>query len=118
MAGGQPVSAWAKENGVPKRTAHTWSRSPEVLDLVESIRRRALDRAVGRPSRNATAAADQIARLARKAVSEAIRLHAARAVLADLMTVSEYAELEGRLAELERRIQSRHAEHSAAHRAG
>lgn len=104
MAAGRTVAAWARDNNVPERTAYTWSRSPEVLDLIDRIRRRAIDRAVGRLSRNATAAADQIARLARKANSEAVRLHAARAVLADLMAVSDYAALEGRLADVERRL--------------
>ena len=63
-----------------------------------------MDRAVGRLARNATAAADQIARLARKATSEAVRLQASRAVLADLMAISNYATIEDRLAEVERKL--------------
>jgi hypothetical protein len=104
MAAGQAVPAWARDHDVPERTAYTWSRSPEVLDLVEAIRREVLDRTIGRLCDHATAAADEIARLAREAASEAVRLHAARAVLAELMTVSSYAALEGRMAELERRV--------------
>ena len=104
MAAGEPVAAWARENQVPVRTARTWSNSPEVRKLVRRIRRRVIDRAVGRLSKNATAAADEIVRLAKKAASEAVRLNAARAVLAELMAVSNYATLEGRLAEVERRI--------------
>jgi len=104
MAAGETVAAWARENQVPVRTARTWSNSPEVRKLVRRIRRRVIDRAVGRLSKNATAAADEIVRLAKKAASEAVRLNAARAVLAELMAVSNYATLEGRLAEVERRI--------------
>jgi len=104
MAGGSTVKAWADANGVADRTARTWSKSPEVLDQVEAIRRAVLDRTIGRLSDNATAAADEIARLFREASSEAVRLQAARAVLAELMVVSSYAALEGRMAEVERRI--------------
>src|SRR5262245_31948957 len=86
------------------RTARTWSNSSEVRKLVQRIRRRVIDRAVGRLSKNATAAADEIVRLAKQAASEAVRLNAARAVLAELMAVSKHATLEGRLAEVERRI--------------
>jgi hypothetical protein len=104
MAGGSTVKAWADANGVADRTARTWSKSPEVLDQVEAIRREVLDRTVGRLSDNATAAVDEIVRLVKDAASEAVRLQAARAVLADLMTVSSYAALEGRMAAVERRI--------------
>jgi hypothetical protein len=103
MAGGQTVAAWAKANDVHRRTAHTWSKSPEVRELVGRIRRKAIDRAVGRLSRHASAAAERIAKLAQGAASESVQLQAARAVLADLMTVSNYADLEERLAALERR---------------
>jgi transposase-like protein len=104
MAGGGTVAAWAREHQVAERTARTWSNSTEVLDQVESIRREVLDRAIGRLSDNAIAAADEIARLVKEAASEAVRLQAARAVLAELMTVSNYAALDGRLADIERRI--------------
>jgi hypothetical protein len=104
IAGGRTVAAWARDNLVPERTARTWSHLPEVQDLVRRIRRKAIDRAIGRLSRHATAAADQVVKLAEGAASEAVRLHAARAVLADLMTVSNYAALEDRLADVERRL--------------
>jgi hypothetical protein len=104
MAGGSTVKAWADANGVADRTARTWSKSPEVLDQVEAIRREVLDRTVGRLSDHATAAVDEIVRLVTGAASEAVRLQAARAVLAELMVVSSYAALEGRMAEVERRI--------------
>ena len=104
IAVGRSVSDWAKETKVPRRTARTWSKSPEVRELVASIRRRAIDRAVGWLSKNARAAAQRIAHLAKGAASESVQLQAARAVLADLMTVSNYSELEGRLAAVERRV--------------
>jgi hypothetical protein len=103
IAGGSTVKAWAESHQVPARTAYTWAREEGVCALVEEIRRRAVDRAIGRLARHATAAAGEIGRLATKAESEATRLNAARAVLADLLTVSDYASLERRLTELEKR---------------
>jgi hypothetical protein len=104
MAGGSPVNAWADANGVAPRTARTWSKSPEVLEQVEAIRREVLHCTIGRLSDNATVAVDEIVRLVKGAASEAVRLQAARAVLAELMVVSSYAALEGRMAAVERRI--------------
>ena len=104
IAGGGTVIAWARAHEGPERTADTWARSPEVRKQVLHIRRRAINRAVGRLSRNASAATDQIIRLARGAESESVQLQAARAVLADLMTVSNDAALEERIAEVEWRI--------------
>jgi hypothetical protein len=103
LATGRTVKAWAKEHDVPQRTAYTWGRSPEVRTMVRRIRRRAIDRAIGRLSRGAFAAADRIARLARGAESESVQLQAARAVLADLMHVANYADLEDRITQLERK---------------
>lgn len=104
MAAGRTVIDWARENGVPERTAYSWARSREVLDQVEAIRHAAIDRAVGRLSENATVAADEITRLVRESASDAVRLQAARAVLADLMAIADHAAFEQRLADLERRL--------------
>jgi hypothetical protein len=104
LAGGATVSDWAEKNNVSERTAYRLAASPEVRERVEAIRRDALEQAVGRLSGNAGGAAEQINRLAREANSEAVRLQASRAVLDELMTVSSYAALERRLAEVERRL--------------
>jgi hypothetical protein len=103
IAAGQPVGGWAKANEIPKRTAYRWSRDPEVRRLVAEIRRRSIDKAVGRLSK-AAEAADQIIKLAREAAAEAVRLTAARSILSDLMAVSDHQQLDARIAELERRI--------------
>jgi len=109
IAAGRTVKAWAEEHDVPRRTAYNWARSPDVKEQVRRIRRRAIDRVIGRLSRHAAAAADRIAHLADSAQSESVQLQAARAVLADLMSVSNYAALEERLAEVERRLADRQA---------
>jgi hypothetical protein len=119
IAAGKTVADWARDNAIPDRTARTWSHSQEVRDQVEAIRRAVIDRTIGRLSDHATEAADQIARLAKDAASEAVRLQAARAVLAELMAVSNYDALEQRLAQVERSIaHAQHAEHGTTHRTG
>jgi hypothetical protein len=104
LATGATVVGWAKENHIRERTAYRWASSREVIDEVKAIRRAALEQAIGRLSGNANDAAEQINRLAKEAASESVRLGAARAVLAELMTVSSYAALGRRMAEIERRL--------------
>lgn len=104
IAGGQTVRAWARAQvpEVPRRTAYSWSRRPEVIDLVRRIRRRAIDRAIGHLTRSATKAARKLAELIDDP-SHPLQLQAARAVLADLMAVADHHDFEDRLAALERR---------------
>ena len=62
-----------------------------------------------------------IGHLATEAASEAVQLQAARAVLADLMGMSDYATIENRLADVERRIahaQPDPQQQGASHRPG
>src|SRR5580658_7972252 len=80
IANGTSVAAWACGNEVPKRTAYRWSREPKVRAAVESYRLRAVDRAIGRMARRATWATDGIAKLAKSAESESVRLAALRAI--------------------------------------
>jgi hypothetical protein len=108
----ESIAAWADRHQIPRRTAYRWSRLPEVRQAVERIRRRCLDRAAGRLARHATAAAETVAKLARSAESEAVKLAAARAVLADLQAVQNYQAHEERIRELERRV------HGQPHRPG
>jgi hypothetical protein len=105
VATGAEIAEWSRKNRVSKRTAFRWYHSPEVRDEIERVRREVLDGAIGRLSRHATSAAAQITLLAGEAQSEAVRLQASRAVLAEILTVSNYAVLERRMAEIERRLQ-------------
>src|SRR6516162_1568909 len=98
IAQGIAVAAWARANDVPKRTAYTWAKQPKVRAAVESIRRRAVDQAVGRMAKRVTWASDAIADLAKGAVSESVRLSALRAILADMMSVTRFSGFERRMA--------------------
>ena len=103
IAAGETVASWARRQQpeVPRRTAYTWSRLPEVRQAVERIRRRCLDRAAGQLARHATAAALELARLATAAESEAVRVTACRAVLQEYREVTDYQDLAARVAALE-----------------
>jgi hypothetical protein len=107
IANGVSVAVWTRVNDVPKRTAYRWSREPKVRAAVESYRRRAIDRAIGRRARRATWATDGIAKLAKGADSESVRLSALRSILSDMMAVTEFAGLEQRITEIEEQLHER-----------
>jgi hypothetical protein len=107
VATGKTVTSWAKKNQIPLRTAYEWHRRPTFKTTVDRYRRRYLDRALGRLARNAAKAAGVVSQLASGADSQGVKLQAARAVLDDLMRVWRFAELEGRVTELERRDRDR-----------
>ena len=107
IAQGIAVAAWARANDVPKRTAYTWAKQPKVRAAVESIRRRAVDQAVGRMAKRVTWASDAIADLAKGAVSESVRLSALRAILADMMSVTRFSGFERRMTNIEEQLRER-----------
>jgi hypothetical protein len=90
------------------RTAQRWAGEPEVRAEVESIRRGALDQAVGEMSQRVVWATQQIAALAGNAKSESVKLAALRSMLSDMMAVSDFAGLEQRIAKLEEQDLVRH----------
>jgi len=107
LAQGVTVAAWARGNRVPRRTAYRWAADPNVRATAESCRRHALDRAVGRMATRATWAVDQIVALGASAESESVKLRALRAVLSDMMKVSEFSALEVRMTEIEEELRVR-----------
>jgi len=102
VATGRTVAAWAEKNQIARRTAYEWHRRPAFKTTVEKYRRRYLDRALGVLARNAAKSASVVGRLVDEADSDAVKLQAARAGLADLMSVWRFADIEGRITELER----------------
>jgi hypothetical protein len=107
IAQGASVSAWARANEVPLRTAYRWAAEPKVRATVESCRRRALDRAIGRLAMRATWAADRIAKLGADSKSDSVKLAALRAVLSDMMKVTEFHGLELRITDIEVQLRDR-----------
>ena len=104
IAQGVSVAVWARTNNVPRRTAFRWASEAKVRASVESCRRRALDRAIGRMAKHVNWAANGIVKLARDAESESVRLAALRAIFSNMMAISEFAGLEGRMAQIEEKL--------------
>jgi hypothetical protein len=107
IAKGESVRKWAKDNEVPERTAYRWASDPQVQARVQKCRRRALDRAIGHMSDRVNWASRSITSLAEHAVSEPVRLAALRTIISNMMAVSEFAELQDRLTQLEEQLHER-----------
>ncbi len=110
IAEGKSSAEWASANRVAERTAQRWANDPAIRAEVETIRRAALDQAIGRMSRRVAWATEQIATLAADAKSESVRLAALRSILIDVMAVTEFTGLEFRIAKLEEQDHVRHEE--------
>jgi hypothetical protein len=107
VAQGKSVAEWARQNGVPARTAQRWAAAPDVRRQVEDWRRRILDRALGFMAGRSMWAVRGIAKLGEAAESESVQLRARRAILQDQMAVSKFSNFEYRMAELEEQVRVR-----------
>jgi hypothetical protein len=105
VAEGESIAEWARQNGVPERTAFYWAKDPKVCREVDACRRRALKEAIGRMTRMSMNAVDGIVTLAKEADSESVQLRAWRAILADMMSVSKFSVLEYRMTEIEEQLE-------------
>jgi len=104
VAAGQSLAKWARAHEIGVRTAQTWARDPDFRAQVAELRARLLDRAIGVLARRVAANAAEINRLASGAESEAVRLAAARAGIADLLGASRFVELRAEVEELKREL--------------
>ena len=103
----ESIAEWARQNGVPKRTAQRWAAEPDVRRQVEDWRRRILDRALGYMAGRSMCAVRGIAKLGEAAESESVQLRARRAILHDQIAVSKFSNFEHRMAELEEEVRVR-----------
>ena len=72
-----------------------------------ACRNLALDRAIGQMANKVNTAADGINTLAMTAASESVRLAALRTIFTNMMAVSEFADLQVRMAQIEERLDER-----------
>jgi hypothetical protein len=114
LAQGISAAKWARANDVTKMTAYRWAKDPTVRKAVESYRRRTIDQAVGRMTKQANRATEIIVRIANEAESDSVRLRAARAIFSDMMAVSNYSGLEVRMKEIEGQLKQRAGAASSA----
>ena len=115
IADGKSISEWAIRNDIPRRTAYRWASEPKVRSKVASVRRFTLDEALGVLSNRVSGAANGIAELSQTANSESVKLAALKSIISNMIAVSEFADLERRMTQIEERLDERAAN---AHHAG
>jgi hypothetical protein len=106
IATGSTVRRWAATHGVAERTAYAWAARPECKARVAELRAALIDRAVGRLARGAGKAVKALEAIIgpSSAAPDAVRVAAAKAILASLIDVRTHAELERRIDEMEKRL--------------
>ena len=104
MATGGSVAAFARTQEIPRRTCYLWTKEQGFTQKVSDYRAKVVDRLVGSLAKLGKAAVKEIGILATKADSENVRLAACRAILNDLISVSEFAATAKQLATLEDRL--------------
>jgi hypothetical protein len=107
LARGKTRVEAAKAMGLGERTVYTKLARPEFSRRVRDLRAEFIGDAVGRLTEASTAAADTLKELLAPEVAPTVRLGAARAVLADLVSLAFHQSVEERLLEVERRLGDR-----------
>jgi len=105
LAQGKTRAQAAAAVGLGERTVYTKLARPEFAQRVRDLRAELLDRAVGHLTEAAEEAAMTLRELLAKDVPPTVRLGAARAVLADLVSLAFHASVEERLASLEAKLE-------------
>lgn len=103
VASGRSVAGAATELGIAARTAYRMAEEETFRGRVEELRRQAVASAVGSLASAAVEAVMTLKELLSDQTPAPTRLGAARAILGELVSLHEYHELSGRVAELERR---------------
>ena len=102
LASGRTVRDAAKHAKVGERTAHRRLGDREFRRKVSEARAEMIEQAAGRLAKAASTAVTTLRKLL-KAESESVRLGACRAILESCERLRQSADLEQRIAELERR---------------
>src|SRR3954465_14151765 len=104
VATGSTIAAWCKRTGTGRTTVSGWQREPRFAEDVARIRSELLNEAVGKFTKAVSDVADGMIKLARSATSEATRLAAQKAVLENLVQLTEFAEIKQRIEAIEQRL--------------
>jgi hypothetical protein len=104
IARGVSIRRWANANGVCARTAQRWAKEALVRTEAQAIRRQMLDEFIGAMASRSGLVVKGISALAQDAQSESVKLSALKAILAQMVSVARYSELEGRIAEFEEEL--------------
>jgi hypothetical protein len=103
---GAKVAAWARTNKVSRATAFRWAKEPDVRKAVLDCRRRSVDRMLGQMTVFSGEAVATIHRISKEGDGDAVRLKAARGMIADMISVSKFSDLEYRVTEVEQMLDS------------
>jgi hypothetical protein len=104
VAGGGRVAAWCREHGINRGLAYDWYGAPWFQQLVQTHRRRAVDRAIGQMERSFSKAVETVVRLVDKGANDAVKLAASQALIDMLLGVSSQAQLLAELRRLARQV--------------
>jgi hypothetical protein len=107
VAQGWSVRRSSQRAGVAETTARRWASDPAFQERVASLREDMLSQALGVLQAGAVRAARTLVRLldAKDSEGSELRLKAARAILLDLVSVREHAQLVADVAELRKHLE-------------
>lgn len=106
LAAGRTAKEAATVAGVHERTLRKWlANDPEFKRGVDQLRAEAVGSALGRLSSSMSAAADALKELIGNECPH-VRFKASKAIIETAMKLTEFAELEKRIADLEQRLKS------------
>jgi transposase len=100
LAQGMSMRAAARKADVNEKTVRRWREDPEFGRMVDTLRSRMTDRALGKLTAGQTAAADELRRLL-KSEDERVRRDAAKLILEQGVRLSELQNIVPRLEALE-----------------
>jgi hypothetical protein len=109
-ARGVAVSKWCRQTATAPATAAKWQSKPEFITDVQEFRGKVLDRAIGKFTGAVNSMADAMIKLAGSALSEPTRLSAQRAMMHNLIKITEFADLSRRIEVLEEKQRERDEE--------
>jgi hypothetical protein len=110
MAKGVPVSDWCRLTKTARSTAAKCQSEPEFTSDVQEFHRKLLHLAVSKFTRAVNLVADGTIKLAGSALSEPTKLSAQRSMMQNLVKITEFADLEQRIKELEAKVKEKEEE--------
>ncbi len=104
VAAGGKVTSWCEANEVARGTAYQWRRNEAFERLVAEFRRRAVDRAIGKMTKNLGKAVEKIVELVEGGESQAVQLSAAKSLIDKLVHVQGHTAVNDELRRLDERL--------------
>lgn len=110
LSAGRTIAQAASAGGVTERTVYRRLEGEAYRAAIRSHRDAAIEEALGRLTRYASAAVDTLDRLSRTADSDSVRRSAARDIVTQVVALHDHVELSTRLAAMEDEVAALKAE--------